>query len=76
MNYTHVIVVVEFAEAARAFDNMARKLRGLDAHGGRDPKRGHIFQLNFPSKIELAHAAKLKRQRQQQKAKARAALDH
>ena len=74
MNCMRMILVAACAEAARAFDTMARKVRGVDAHGGKDPKQGHVFQLNFPSKAELAHAAKLKRQRRH--AKAKAALDH
>ena len=38
------------AEAARAFDEAARRLRGDEAHGG----RGGVWRLNFPTEVEAA----------------------
>jgi hypothetical protein len=44
-------------EAARAFDEAARRLRGAQAHGGRS---GSItWRLNFPTGAEVAAAAQL-----------------
>jgi hypothetical protein len=45
-------------EAARAVDTAARKLRGKDAHGGREPGGGWM-RLSFPSKREVARAKAL-----------------
>ena len=44
-------------QAARAYDEAARRLRGDKAHGGK-PARGSIFwKLNFPTEAEAAAAA-------------------
>ena len=40
------------AEAAMAFDDAARRLRGDAAHGGRSGPTAARFRLNFPTKIE------------------------
>jgi hypothetical protein len=44
--------------AARAFDDAARRLRGVQAHGGRGSRaQGIYWQLNFPTQAEVAASA-------------------
>ena len=43
--------------AARAYDAAARRLRGIQAHGGRAGKSQHKWQLNFPTDVELQSTA-------------------
>ena len=47
---------VDEAEAARAFDAAARRLRGEDAHGGRVGGNFGFRRLNFPTQEEVARA--------------------
>ena len=44
-------------DAARAFDEAARRLRGAQAHGGRCGS--NTWRLNFPTEVEVAAAAQL-----------------
>ena len=47
---------VDEEEAARAFDVVARQLRGEDAHGGRVGGNFRFRRLNFPTQEEVARA--------------------
>ena len=43
-------------EAARAFDEASRRLRGKDAHGGRAGPGTPWWRLNFPTEEEVKRA--------------------
>jgi hypothetical protein len=55
--YLGTFAEAEEEDAARAFDETARRLRGAQAHGGRSGSR--TWSLNFPTEAEVTAASQL-----------------